>query len=287
MKYPLKYPLKHLPEKRPGSSGKKRGWEKADTAMSPVSESVKKRETVPGPIGKDSLHFLDIAAVEDHLWLATAQGAVLHSSDAGLTWERQWPQWPEWSRAPMRRFTQVQFLDTTNGFLGGSRGAFLSTRDGGRTWLAHPDAGITGEVRGIHFVDSLKGLAIDGGDRAFLTFDGARTWRQAEALSGKSLRTIGIVRTEGESHYLYFSGLEGRVIPPGLESAAPVSRWVPGRPSLRAVHFIDTAAGLCRRGRRHPGQHPRWRPILGHSHLARNFPAGSRRAPPRSWPWNS
>lgn len=208
-----------------------------------VKEEAPSASPIPYPV-RDSLHIMDISAVDEHLWLVTTQGAVLHSANDGLTWERQWPVDRGDSRTPAHRLTRVQFLDTAVGFLGGSDGAVLRTRDGGQTW----QSGILpagGDVRDLHFLDSLKGLVLESGNRAYLTTDGGRTWRLAESLSGLSLGTVGKVPMDGGIAYLYFAGLDGCVLGPGPESSSPARYWVPGRPALRTARFLDTSLGFA------------------------------------------
>jgi photosystem II stability/assembly factor-like uncharacterized protein len=147
------------------------------------------------------------------LFVLTAEGLILRSTDVGTTWRR-------WSTLPSGEYTDLSHLDastafvcgkngiilkTTNGgaswhevqhvadhghmyrivtrrlengtfiLAAGENGLILHTTDGGSTWLRHSTA--TGfAILDVHFIDSLTGIAT--GDRATIlnTSNGGLTW---------------------------------------------------------------------------------------------------------------
>lgn len=115
-------------------------------------------------------------------WAAGDGGIVLHTIDAGKTWERQ----PTATRASLRG---LAMLTPYTGFAvgrtelpgGGSAGVVLRTADGGATWAEVNVSPLPG-LNTVHFIDEATGFA--AGDctdafpaGAFRTTDGGRTWQ--------------------------------------------------------------------------------------------------------------
>lgn len=108
-----------------------------------------------------------------HGWIAGDHGAIMATSNAGLTWMFQ--------HGTGASVTSLDFVDRTHGWaISGSR--ILSTVDGGLQWRARkaPGSGLSS----VQFVDPLNGWGIgtrhsDSGGPALLyaSTDGGRTWR--------------------------------------------------------------------------------------------------------------
>jgi len=76
-------------------------------------------------------------AVDREIWVVGHDGVILHSGDAGLTWQRQRVDaWDAESADPQSGvpLLDVLFLDAQHGFAVGAYSLFLETRDGGKTW---------------------------------------------------------------------------------------------------------------------------------------------------------
>lgn len=83
--------------------------------------------SLPAGIG-ENFDFRAIAAVDARVWIAGAPGTcVLHSNDAGQTWER----FETGHHLPL---SAMSFIDARHGWAVGALGAILATQDGGRTW---------------------------------------------------------------------------------------------------------------------------------------------------------
>ncbi len=120
-------------------------------------------------------------------WAVGDEGAILHTIDAGKTWERQ----PSGTTASLRR---VQMITPYVGWAVGrvegpysptARGVVLGTTDGGGTWKELTSQSLPG-LNAVHFLDEKHGFAAgDSGDLhptgAYRTADGGRTW---DALRG-------------------------------------------------------------------------------------------------------
>lgn len=208
----------------------------------PGSEPTRANPSLqPGQPETDSLQILDLALVKNHIWLVTAQGSILHSADRGITWERQQPDRFDARQPPGLR--QVQFLDTARGFVAGARGAFLRTRDGGRTWEARRVGETWGDFQVLHFLDSTRGLLVDHAGSAFATRDGGQNWEAVKAPLAP-YRDAAAGKGAGEA-WVFLAGAEGRVAAgPGWRGLG-TPKEIPGRPDLQAIHFRDTLNGLA------------------------------------------
>ena len=79
--------------------------------------------------------FHAVSAVDTHVWAIGRPGSVvLHSADAGKSWEAQRTGQP----LPMN---DLQFVDTAHGWAVGALGTILATKDGGQTWQVQRQGG--------------------------------------------------------------------------------------------------------------------------------------------------
>jgi photosystem II stability/assembly factor-like uncharacterized protein len=110
-------------------------------------------------------------------WVVTAQGDILHTSDAGKTWLSQ--------ATDFRGLRSIDFLDTKRGFAGTLTGKLYGTTDGGATWnditadlpaTAKGFCGITHVGNEVHVVGRYIGAATD----YFYSPDAGKTWRHAD-----------------------------------------------------------------------------------------------------------
>ena len=115
-------------------------------------------------------------------WAVGDEGAILHTIDAGKTWERQ----PSGTTASLRR---VQMLTPYVGWAVGrveapytrtAQGVVLGTTDGGGTWREVTAQSLPG-LNAVQFLDEKNGFAAgDSTDLhptgAFRTANGGRTW---------------------------------------------------------------------------------------------------------------
>lgn len=126
---------------------------------------------LPLPQGDDTpgMDFVD----ENEGWEVGDSGLILHTTDGGVTWERQTSgvEWDLWA---------VALATTGDGWAAGS-GGILHTADGGVTWKPQYAEGAVGD---LCFTSPLEGWAIAGGETEWSfespvllhTVDGGDSW---------------------------------------------------------------------------------------------------------------
>jgi photosystem II stability/assembly factor-like uncharacterized protein len=116
----------------------------------------------PVPFGLEIEHCHAVSAAE--MWAVGDEGVVLHTTDAGATWDM--------TDLATDSLSAVFFLDDgLHGWVAGN--AFFHTTDGGQTWIKDNS---WGSVYDIQFVDALCGYACGNGGTTYRTSDGGLTW---------------------------------------------------------------------------------------------------------------
>ena len=166
----------------------------------------------PQPVGT---RLSDVAFADPQsVWAAAEGGALLHSTDAGLTWERR-------QIAPASvGFAVLQFPDAQHGFaIGGNASgdvlgpAAYRTDDGGATWTDITPAG-SGMASDLSFADAQHGwLGQWGGNPFFptgsllVTSDGGTSWQTLTISSGVVPTQVALV----DALHGYVGDIKGRV----------------------------------------------------------------------------
>ncbi|MHC1764098.1 MAG: WD40/YVTN/BNR-like repeat-containing protein [Verrucomicrobiia bacterium] len=115
-------------------------------------------------------------------WTVGDSGKILHSTDAGRSWQLQ--------TSPVgNRLTCVQFVNPQIGWTAGESNFVLRTKDGGRSWVAdHPPGGPPQRTfMGLQFFNEQDGWIIHNYGGLLHTRDGGRTWLTHESLARHAL----------------------------------------------------------------------------------------------------
>ncbi len=193
----------------------------------------------PLPGGAMNLDCRALAVFGPHVWIAGAPGSVvLHSPDAGQTWQMQ----PTGQTAPL---LSLMFLDEYRGWAVGSLGTIIHTRDGGQSWRPQRSGGRRVAVLGVFSEPDripLEIVALSSGSDAYLSaieIVGRRDWGRAAAPADFSLarRTHAAVVAAGGSlaSTAWQFPLPDAGLPMSLE--ALLTRW-------NAIHGGNAAARL-------------------------------------------
>ena len=131
-----------------------------------IFESIWQKQA-SDPTGQALEDVFMISATEG--WAVGGYGLILHTTDGGITWERQ-------TSGTFQPLRTVFFTDALNGSVSGN--IELYTTDGGRTW--HHASRVfpsVGTVYSMTFADRNRGFAAGSGFRAIMkTTDGGKNW---------------------------------------------------------------------------------------------------------------
>lgn len=160
------------------------------------------------------------------------------------TWQRQ--------RAPSLAWLHaVYFVDQNRGWAVGSRGALLSTTDGGKTWQSIPRP-TEDAIRDIHFTDDLNGwlvcersvyeLKSHSEARSYLmkTVDGGESWKRVNVQGADSRMLVRALFHEGRG---WAFGEGGVVFITRDAGVAWSKQTLPTRYLLLGGTFIDENSG--------------------------------------------
>ncbi|MCC2548073.1 hypothetical protein LJY25_16610 [Hymenobacter sp. BT175] len=218
-------------------------------------------QTLPVP---NTDQVLNCVRLDDHLWLGTRLGWVLHSADRGLTW----------SAAAVGASSPPQLLsfrNDRNGVILTSSGQVLRTADGGTTWAPVTTSGP------IHRADltavpgstgSYISVGQPGGNDQIgssISTDDGTTWRPLETSTAHS--QLAITATGRAWTASPARGLLNRFTGAALGSKQAQSQpllglypnpasdvvWLPASAQLREVAFYDATGRLRQRVWLRPG----------------------------------
>ena len=104
--------------------------------------------------------FSDVFFVDaQHGWIVGSNSTILHTTDGGMTWNRQ-PSQPLPFDIMLKK---IRFINPQTGWVVGDDGTVLKTTDGGQTWMKK-NTGTRTALLAVSFVDAQHGWASgDGG----------------------------------------------------------------------------------------------------------------------------
>ncbi len=144
-----------------------------------------------------------VVAQNNHVWAVGHDATIIHSADAGETWELQF--YDADREVP---FLSAYFEDENNGYVIGAYGTIMKTTDAGKNW----DDELISEELDYHLNDITRGsdgnyyIAAEAG-YFFRSLDGGETW---EGIELPYLGSMFGVNTLGEEIILY--GLRGNIL---------------------------------------------------------------------------
>ncbi|CBL44677.1 Hypothetical protein HDN1F_10940 [gamma proteobacterium HdN1] len=189
---------------------------------------------------------------QNNLFVVGHEGLIMHSGDAGKTWEVQYgnPYVPAKEGAEDDAFgggdpragaplLDVWFKDANHGFALGAYGALLHTQDGGKSWEDWSDRmdnedqwhlnALATEDKELLYIVGEKGMI-------FRSLDGGESWQTLESPYDGSL--FGVLVGPGRDEVMVF-GLQGKI----YRSTNRGDSWVqvnsPTDNSLMGGTFLD------------------------------------------------
>jgi photosystem II stability/assembly factor-like uncharacterized protein len=174
-------------------------------------------------------------------WAVGEQSTILHTGDAGATWQRQ--------VSPVSTgLRRVVFVDAQNGWIIGTQDWFwdekdtlLRTTDGGQTWEESPlpldELSYSADMA---WVDATTGWLTTSG-RVFHTTDGGETWEE-QALPSEFL-LYSITCVDDQHAWIAAGNAILRTTDGGQTWAAHEVDYTTSTANVKELAFVDTHAG--------------------------------------------
>jgi photosystem II stability/assembly factor-like uncharacterized protein len=159
-------------------------------------------------------------------------GAILVTSDAGVTWKAA-------ESGTDQSLRGVAFADATNGVVVGAGGTVLRTADGGHTWTAMR-IGSTAELRAVAFGGPGVAVIVGESGTVLRTEDGGGAWKPVASGTTSTLRAVrfaspSVAVAAGDDGALVRS-TDGGLTWASLESGTSAA--------LRGLHFVTATTGV-------------------------------------------
>ncbi len=137
---------------------------------------------------------------ENDGWACGRFGTIMHTSDGGLTWNRQ-------ASGSTFTLSGICFADPKNGWAVGNAGTILHTGDGGETWEKQESPVNTFHMDVIFF-DSQNGLIVSERTNILATKDGGKSWEVQYSDEDYILKAVSFCDVShgwavGEAGYTY------------------------------------------------------------------------------------
>jgi photosystem II stability/assembly factor-like uncharacterized protein len=143
-----------------------------------------------------------VGAAAKSLLYQQKEGSVLHSADAGRTWEVQ-----EAGNPPGTYLRDVEFTDEQHGWVVGDDGFVATTRDGGRTWTKGK-SGTKERLLAVSPVSLEVAFAVGYHGTVIATRDRGENWNSLDPKTDVHIRDCSFV----DDRTGYICGKNGRVM---------------------------------------------------------------------------
>jgi len=175
-------------------------------------------------------NLMAIQMIGGAIWIGGFNGVILHSADAGHTWDRQ-------NSGVTQAIEAMFFLDADHGWSVGWSGTILLTSDGGKTWSQIKTGAASWSLNSVFFRNGNEGWIAGFGGQLLRTGDGGLTWKTVDTgVKGwhTSVRfdsaNHGWVTADNQLLLSEDSGDHWRLVP--VDPTIFVNRLVPARGSL-------------------------------------------------------
>ncbi|MBL0062232.1 MAG: T9SS type A sorting domain-containing protein [bacterium] len=131
-----------------------------------------------------SYALMDMEFINEHEgWIVGHSGTILHTTDGGATWERQFS-------GSLAAFYTLEFIDNLHGWCAGGADNIWRTVDGGVNWIPVYTGYHVGNYYDIEFANENIGWAVGFSIRR--TVDGGATWQELPQPEGLRIYDIEI-----------------------------------------------------------------------------------------------
>lgn len=134
------------------------------------------------------------------VWAVGNAGAILVSSDGGLTWQTQ-------LSGTEADLYGVSFSDATHGWVVGAGGTVLATTDAGAHWTSQ-QSNTNAALWSVHFADTSHGWAVGSGGAIVATTNGGASWADQTSNTVYGLECV----TSSDASHGWIVGDYGKVL---------------------------------------------------------------------------
>jgi predicted CXXCH cytochrome family protein len=201
--------------------------------------------------------FLKDASFVDNLhgWVVGQNGAVLRTSDGGVTWTYLDPRVSA-AQYSQRDINGVTFADTSRGWIAGAGGLIKRTADGGATWTTQT-VPVAVDLNGISSWNASAAIAVGKNYSIAYTTDAGATWRlpatnplsgsgALQSVSWATTTTAYAVGDNGTIVRTTDGGATWAIQASGTTRALTRVQFAPGTTEGYAVGLNGTAATVLR-----------------------------------------
>lgn len=129
-------------------------------------------------------------------------------------------EWKKFESHSLAWFYDIYFLDANKGWIAGSNGELLATKDGGKTWIKQ-QIFTRDNVKEVHFIDEKNGWLLCDRDKYNLgsnppsyllnTTDGGETWKKVNFTGGARNRRVANIFFSTKNNFGIAVGESGSV----------------------------------------------------------------------------
>jgi photosystem II stability/assembly factor-like uncharacterized protein len=125
---------------------------------------------------------LCVTAFNQNVWIGARNGLMLFSNNGGTSFNSM-------SNPATDDIKDIQFINGSIGFAGGSNSFFIYTSNGGANWTSR-STGIQVGLNGLHFVNQDQGWVVGGAGTLYSTTNAGLNWIAEQSQSGQDLNSI-------------------------------------------------------------------------------------------------
>ena len=162
------------------------------------------------------------------IWVTGGFSAILHSTDAGVSWET-------WSLDEDLYLTTIQFVDRQHGVVTGEFGTVLLSADGGLSWNRADDLPENFYPQSAYFINPTEGWVVGLNGTIWKTDSGGQSWHLTQ--SGINTPLYGIT---GLGNTLVTVGDNTTILYHRMGDAS----WTPLNDATQSRTYLRGVAGL-------------------------------------------
>ena len=133
-------------------------------------------------------------------WAVGLNGTVIHTTDAGVTWQNQYT-------GTSSALNALKAVDSNTAWVAGDNGVVLKTTNGGSTW-APQSSGASVSLRSISAIDANTAWAVGEQGVVIKTSDGGVTWQKLSSGVQDSLTAV----YAADANHVWAVGVAGAII---------------------------------------------------------------------------